>query len=111
MLELIQFPWSPFCLVQSRILEFSGAPHKLTPIPANDRSLVWKLTRQRYYGVPILKDGAKVLFETADDSQVIGKYLDYKLRLGLFPAELEGVQSILWRSIENEIEEMTFKLN
>src|SRR5580698_6151282 len=107
MLELIQFPWSPFCLVQSRILEFSGAPHKLINIPNTDRSLVWKLTRQRYYGVPILKDGKKVIFETDDNSQVIAKYLDYKLRLGLFPWELEGVQSIIWRTIENEIEEMT----
>jgi glutathione S-transferase len=111
MLELIQFPGSPFCFVQSRILEFSGAPHKLINIPNTDRSLVWKLTRQRYYGVPILKDGKKVIFETDDNSQVIAKYLDYKLRLGLFPWELEGVQSIIWRTIENEIEEMTFKLN
>jgi glutathione S-transferase len=111
MLELIQFPWSPFCIVQSRILQFSGAGFKLTNIPANDRSLVWKLTRQRYYGVPILKDGSKVLFETDDNSQVVAKYLDYKLRLGLFPAAIEGIQSIIWRHIENDVEEMAFKLN
>ena len=111
MVELIQFPCSPFCIVIRRILEFSGAPFKLVNIPVNDRSLVWRLTRQRYYGVPILKDGTKVLFETGNDSQVIAKYLDYKLRLGLFPADWEGVQSLVWRNIENEVEEMTFKLN
>ena len=33
MIELIQFPWSPFCIVQRRILEFSGAPFKITNIP------------------------------------------------------------------------------
>src|SRR5580698_6928441 len=111
MLELIQFPYSPFCIVQSHILKFSGSPHRIINVPNTDRSLVWKLTRQRYYGVPIIKDSSKVIFETGDDSQVIAKYLDYKLRLGLFPATLEGVQSIIWRCIENEIEEMCFKLN
>jgi hypothetical protein len=48
MIELIQIPWSPFCIVQRRILEFSGTPFKITNIPNQDRSLVWKLTKQRY---------------------------------------------------------------
>ncbi len=111
MIELVQFPWSPFCIVQRRILEFSGAPFKIVNIPPQDRSLVWKWTKERYYGVPILKDGRNVLFETAEESQVIAKYLDAKLQLGLFPAKLEGVQSVLWRYIENEIEGPAFRLN
>jgi len=111
MIELIQFPWSPFCIVQRRILEFSGAKFKITNIPNGDRSLVWRLTRQRYYGVPIIRDGKAVIFEVSDDSQVIAKYLDDKLKLGLFPWGLEGVQSILWRHIENEIEGPCFRLN
>jgi glutathione S-transferase len=61
MIELIQFPWSPFCIVQRRILEFSGAPFKIVNISSEDRSLVWKLTRQRYYGVPVIKDGKSVI--------------------------------------------------
>ncbi len=111
MIELIQFPWSPFCLVPRRILEFSGAPFKITNIPNQDRSRVWKLTKQRYYGVPVIRHGKNVVFELNDDSQVIAKYLDEELELGLFPAELEGVQSVLWRYIENEIEGATFRLN
>ena len=111
MIELVQFPWSPFCIVQRRILEFSGARHKILDIPSTDRSLVWKLTRERYYGVPILKEGKTVVFEMGDDSQVIAKYLESRLQLGLFPAELEGVQSILWRWIENEVEGAAFRLN
>jgi glutathione S-transferase len=111
MIELIQFPWSPFCLVQSRILEFSGTPFKITNIPNQDRSLVWKLTKQRYYGVPIIRDGKTVVFEINDDSQVIAKYLNEKFQLDLFPSELRGVQSILWRFIENEIEAITFRLD
>jgi glutathione S-transferase len=111
MIELIQFPWSPFCIVQQRILAFSGANHKITNIPNMDRSLVWRLTRERYYGVPIIRDGRTVVFEVSDDSQVIAKYLDGKLKLGLFPWHWEGVQSILWRYIENEIEGVCFRLN
>ncbi|MBE0544438.1 MAG: glutathione S-transferase family protein [Verrucomicrobia bacterium] len=110
MIELVQFPWSPFCIVQRRILEFAGVRFKIVNIPNGDRSLVWKLTRERYYGVPVLKDGKSVIFEVGDDSQVIGKYLDNKFSLGLFPAEWEGVQSILWRYIENDIEGPCFKL-
>jgi len=111
MIELIQFPWSPFCLVQRRILEFSGVRFKIINIPPQERSLVWKLTRQRYYGVPIIKDGKNVVFEINEDSQVIAKYLDEELELGLFPSQWRGVQSVLWRFIENEIEGVTFRLN
>jgi len=111
MIELVQFPWSPFCIVQRRILEFAGIKFKIRNIPNGDRSLVWKWTRERYYSVPIIRDGKSVVFEVAEDSQVIGKYLDSKLGLGLFPWNLEGVQSILWRYIESEIEGPCFRLN
>jgi glutathione S-transferase len=110
MIELIQFPWSPFCIVQRRILEFAETRFSLVNIPSGDRSLVWKLTRQRYYGVPVIRHGRRVLFEINEDSQVIAKYLDQKFQLGLFPAELEGVQSILWRDIESRIEDVAFRL-
>ena len=112
MIELIQFPWSPFCIVQRRLLEFSGTRFKATNLKlTGDRSLIWKLTKERYYAAPVIRDGRNVLFETGENTQVIGKYLDQKLKLGLFPAELEGEQSILWRYIENDIEGLTFKLN
>ncbi len=111
MIELIQFPWSPFCIVQRRILEYSGVRFKITDIPSGDRSLVWRLTRQRYYGVPIIRDGRSVVFEVSEDSQVIAKYLDAKLELGLFAPGLDGVQAIVWHYIENEIEGPCFRLN
>ena len=97
--------------MQRRILEFAGARFKITNIPSHDRSLVWRLTKHRYYGVPIVRDGKSVIFEVNDNSQVIAKYLDGRLRLGLFPWELEGVQSLLWRWIENDVEGVGFKLN
>lgn len=111
MIELIQLPWSPYCLVQRRILEFGAVPHKLVDIPASDRSLVWRVTRRRYYQVPVLRDGRTALFETDADSQVIAKYLDSQFKLGLFPDEFSGVQDLLWRVIENDIEACAFKLN
>jgi glutathione S-transferase len=111
MIELIQIPWSPFCLVQRRILEFAGVPFRVVNIPSNDRSLVWRLTRGRYYQVPVIRDGRAVLFEVSEESQVLAKYLDLKLDLGLFPRAWEGVQSILWRYIESEVEACTFRLN
>jgi len=111
MIELIQVPWSPYCIAQRRILEFSGAKFKIINIPNGDRSLIWKISRQRYYQVPLLRDGKTVVFETGDNSQVISKYLDSKLGLGLFPAEWEGVQSLLWRYFENDVEGAGFRLN
>ncbi len=111
MLELIQFAWSPYCIVQRRILEYSGQKFKIINVPNPDRTLVWKLTRERYYQVPVLRDGADVLFETDADSQVIAKYLDQKLSLGLFPKKWEGVQDLIWRYFENDVEGLGFKLN
>lgn len=112
MIELIQFPWSPFCIVQRRLLEASGAKFKLTNLPQHtDRNLIWKLTRQQYHAVPVIKDGRQVVFESGDDTQDIAKYIDAKLKLGLFPAKREGVQSVLWRYFEHEVEAVGFKLN
>ena len=111
MIELIQFPWSPFCIVQRRILEYARARFKIINIPNGDRSLVWKVTKQRYYQVPVLRDGRTVLFETEDSSQVLAKYLDQRFDLGLCPRQWEGLQPILWNYFENEVEGLGFKLN
>src|SRR5438445_3068288 len=108
MIELIQFPWSPFCLLQKQMLEFSGRRFKITNIAPSDRSLVWKLTKRRYYQVPVLRVDENVLFETDENSQVIAKYLDAEFSLGLFPRQLDGLQHLLWRYIENEVEGVTF---
>lgn len=111
MIELIQFPWSPFCIVTRRILEFSQARCKIRNIPNGEWSLIWQLSKGSYYGVPIIRDGREAIFEMSEDTQVIAKYIDAKYSLGLFPRELEGVQSILWRFIESEVEGVAFKLN
>lgn len=112
MIELVQLPYSPFCIVIRRLLEYAGARVKLTNITAaSDRSVIWRLTRQRYYQVPVVRDGRTVVFETGEDSQVIAKYLDTKFELGLFPREWAGVQQVLWRYFEHEVEAAAFKLS
>ena len=111
MIELIQFSWSPYCIVTRRVLEFSGKPFKVRNIPNGERTLVWKLTKGAYYAVPVIRDGSQVIYEMGEETQVIAKYIDAKHSLGLFPAEMEGVQSLLWRYIENEVEGLGFKLN
>lgn len=111
MLELIQLPYSPYCLVQSRLLAAARLKFKKVNIPCGDRSLIWRLTRRRYYQVPVLKHGRTVVFETDEESQVIAKYLDAEFDLGLFPDELGGVQHLLWRYFESEVEGVGFKLN
>lgn len=111
MIELIQFPWSNFCAVARTILEASGARFKVTNIPNGDRRLVWKLTRGRSYQVPLVRDGAKVVFESGDDTQDVARYLDAKFQLDLFPVQLAGVQEIVWRHIEDAVEAPEFKLS
>ncbi len=112
MIELYQLPYSPFCIVQRRILEYSGARFRVRNLkPSDDRSVIWRLTRQRYYQVPIIRDGRTVVFETDEDSQVIAKYLDVKFNLGLFPREWRGLQEILWRYFEHQVEDAAFRLN
>lgn len=97
--------------MQRRILEYGRIPFKITNIPNGDRSLVWKVTKERYYQVPVIRDGKEIVFETGEDSQVIAKYLDVRFQLGLFTPNWRGIQSIVWQCIENEIEGPCFKLN
>lgn len=111
MILFYQFDWSPYCLVIRRILEYGRIPFRAVDVPARDRSVVWRLTRERYYQVPVIKDGRQVLFEIGPDSQVLAKYLDAKFGLGLFPHAWDGVQDLLWRYFENDVEGVTFRLN
>ncbi len=111
MIQLYQLDWSPFCIVQRRILEYAGIPFRTVEVSMSDREGLWKLTKGRYYQVPVIKDGRQVVFETGPDTQVIAKYLDSRYSIGLFAREWDGLQEILWRYFENDIEDVTFRLN
>ena len=110
-LKLIQFPWSTYCMVTRHILRYGQIAHEVVNIPPLDRSLPWELSQHRSYGVPMLQDGDEVVVEGNHDTQVIAKHLDARFNVGLFPAALEGQQMILWRYIENDIEDPAFRLN
>jgi hypothetical protein len=93
MIQLIH-SLSPYCPFKSES-RVRGVPIK-SPFPQRRSRLA--LDRQRYYQVPIIKDGGNVIFETDANSQVIAKYLDDRLHLDLFPRKWAGVQNILWRT-------------
>ncbi|TAK08726.1 MAG: hypothetical protein EPO39_04000 [Candidatus Manganitrophaceae bacterium] len=58
-----------------------------------------------------MEDGDQVVWDQTDFGQEIAHHLDRKFNLGLFPPNLEGIQAILARYIENELESVGFKLN
>jgi glutathione S-transferase len=112
MLTLIEFPWSPFCIAIRRILQRNRIPYRSRNVsPYRDRSEIIRLTKGRGYTLPCLLDGRRAVVDETDFGQEVARYLDRKFRLGLFPADKEGVQAILARYIENEIEGIGFKVN
>lgn len=111
MIQLYEFPYSPFAIVQRRLMDFGGIPFKSIKVSNADRSAIWKLTKGEYYQIPVLKDGRKVIFESGDFTQDIATHLDQKFDLGVFPKELGGIQEILWTYVEDEVEGVGFKLN
>jgi glutathione S-transferase len=111
MITLIQFPWSPFCITIRRILERHRIPHRIKNVPSHDRSAVIKATGGRGYTVPCLVDGTHAVADFTNFGQEVARYVDRKFRLGLFPPGKEGLQAILARYIENELEDVGFRVN
>lgn len=111
MLTLIQFPWSPFCITIRHILERHAIPHRIQNIPNHDRTLVIQATAGRAYTVPCLVDGKTAVADWTDFGQEVARYVDAKHKLNLFPAGKEGIQLILARYIENDLEDIGFRVN
>lgn len=110
-MKLYQHPVSPFCIAISTILKWGEIPHQIVNIPYSDRRLIVEKTKGEYYKIPLLEDGDQVIWDRTDFGQEIARYLDQKFNLGLFPPNLEGIQTILARYIENDLESVGFKLN
>lgn len=111
MLTLIQFPWSPFCITIRHILKRHHIPFKLHNIPFHDRASIITATKGRGHSVPCLVDGKRALCDATDFGQEVARYVDRRFTLDLFPKEFEGIQLILSRYIENELESVGFKVN
>ncbi len=111
MLTLIQFPLSPFCITIRRILEWHRIPFRLRNIAYHDRAPIIKATKGRGHTVPCLIDGTHAVCDRTDFGQEVARYLDRHNKLKLFPKELEGLQLIVSRYIENDLEGVGFKVN
>ena len=112
MMTLIQFPWSPFCITIRRILERHKIPHRIHNIsPDTDRGVVIRATKGRGYSVPCVVDGKHAVVDLTPFGQEVARYVDGRFTLGLFPKDKEGLQFILARYIESELEMVGFRVN
>jgi glutathione S-transferase len=111
MLTLIQIPHSPFCIGVRHILDRNGIPYRIHHLPPyDDRAAVIRPTKGRGSTVPCLLDGRKAVVDETDLGQEVARYLDRKFDLGLFPKNRDGIQEILARHIENDLESVGFKV-
>src|SRR6266403_5743042 len=111
MITLIQFPWSPFCITIRRILERHRIPHRIKNTPSHQRDAIIRAAKGRAYTVPCLVDGKIAVGDFTDFGQEVARYVDRKHKLSLFPRDKEGIQAILARYIENDLEGIGFKVN
>ena len=110
-LKIYQFAHSPFCIAVTQAVRTSGLEPELVDVSNADRSEIVRLTGGAYYQVPVLVDGKRVIYESGPDSQDIAAYLDEHYLGGrLFPAHTRGLQMIVNRYLENEVENVTFKI-
>jgi len=112
MIMLVQFPWSPFCITLRRMLERNKIPHRIRNIsPDRDRSVVIRATKGHGYSVPCLVDSKTAVVDRTPFGQEVARYVDHKYRLGLFPRGKEGIQLILAQYIEDQLEDVGFRVN
>lgn len=111
MLTLIQFSWSPFCITIQHILNHHHIPFTLHNIAFHDRAPVIAATKGAGYTVPCLVDRKRGICDVTEWDQEVARYVDRRYRLGLFPQRLDGLQLILSRYIEQELETVGFKVN
>jgi len=110
-IQLYTHPVSPFGIGIEKILKSFSIPHEVIHIPYSDRRVIVEKTNGAYYRVPLLVDDGVPVWDKTDLGQEIARHLDRKFELGLFPERLEGIQYILARYIEGEIEAVGFKIN
>ena len=103
--------WSPFCISIRRILERHRIPHRIKNISAAIATPIIRATKGRAYTVPCLIDGRTAVADFSDLGQEVARYVDRKYKLGLFPRDKDGIQAILSRYIENDLEGVGFKVD
>ena len=61
--------------------------------------------------MPCLIDGRNAICDVTNFGQEVARYIDRRYEVGLFLKEFEGIQLILSRYIENDLELVGFKVN
>lgn len=110
-MNLIQLPFSPFCISIRRMLDWAGASYRITNVSYADRRAVVAATRGAYYLVPVLVDGRKAVWDKTDFGQEVARYVDRKFQLGCFPPALDGLQRVLSQHMENDVEGAAFRID
>jgi len=108
---LHQVPYSPYCIAIAETLNAAGVSFRSVEAPLHRRESLIRITGGRYYQVPTLVHGKKLVFDESPDGLDVARYIDREFwGGGLFPSEHEGMQRILIPHIENDIEAVTFRL-
>jgi glutathione S-transferase len=110
-LTVYQLEHSPYCIPITRALAALGVPFATRNVSNADRREIIELTRGAYYQVPVLSHDTEVIFESSPSSTDVARYVDRTFADGrLFPTCWEGLQRIVIPYIENNVENITFKL-
>jgi 2-polyprenyl-3-methyl-5-hydroxy-6-metoxy-1,4-benzoquinol methylase len=110
---LYQYAHSPFCIPIALILEHGQIPHEIVDVPLCDPRQILELTHGQYYQAPVIADlvTREVLWESGPESSDIARYLAaLATELHLFPEDRHGLQDLLTRYIENDLEAVGFKI-
>jgi glutathione S-transferase len=108
---LHQLEHSPYCIPIAAALRALDVPFRTVQVSYGDRTPIFKLTQGNYHQVPVLVDGAEVVFESAADTLDVAHFVDQRWAEGrLFPAAVEGLQRIVVPHLESDVEGVTFRL-
>ncbi len=110
-LTVYEMAHSPYCIPITAALRACGVEFATREVPNWDRSELLRLTGGAYYQVPLVEHDGRFIYESGGDSLDVARYIDTTFARGLlFPARLDGLQTIVVEHIENELEARTFKL-
>jgi glutathione S-transferase len=110
-LTVYQLPHSPYCIPITQALVACSVDFLTVDVTPHTREEVIAASGGKFYQVPLLTDGGKVIGESSGASLDIARHVDRKYARGrLFPKALEAANLCLTRFIESELEGAGFKL-
>lgn len=110
-LTIYQMPHSPYCIPITQALIACGVDFLTVDVAPHTREEVVAASGEKFYQVPLLTDGGKIIGESSGESLDVARHVDRKYARGrLFPKRLEAPNLCLTRFIENDLEGAGFKL-